>query len=65
MTASIDYEKKSRTDLRTNEPMNMRKEKIKQQKQNYYCQLCHTSVLMRVLCSVLLRGVGHIRQLYP
>lgn len=29
------------------------------------CHPCHTSVLMRVLCSVLSRGVGHIRQLYP
>lgn len=39
--------------------------KKKESKSKNYCQPCHTSVLMRVLCSVLLRGVGHIRQLYP
>ena len=35
------------------------------QKKKKNCHPCHTSVLMRVLCSVLSRGVGHIRQLYP
>jgi len=55
---------KIKIDLLIDQPNEIHVKKKKKAKVNY-CQPFYTSVLMRVLCSVLLRGVGHIRQLYP
>lgn len=55
-----------KNEKKKNNNNNKRKTKKNRNKNKAYnCHPCHTSVLMRVLCSVLSRGVGHIRQLYP